>query len=321
MYMRWISVLFSVLLGSHVNSLFAQELVFDAFRQDTLYRSLIDRPDITLVYSQQGIIFSDWLIQSDESKVFAVYRFNSQAFSNHTPILLFDSNNIRLDSISIRNWPHDGLPQTFPLLSMAEGKIAYQPLSIYPDPEKFPEIKKPTKGFVKIDSHNFKLDDFELIPVEARLNQEFIQFNEKKEEFSIPALKVKTAALTSLVRFKDATIVLIDKESRRFYFYNPGSTQKLFQGVLPLTTEDRIINVELLDENKFLLVYRNGQDGFYHVTTFDMSELKIYPIYFSKYFIPRAKAINEDVYVELSGKFAESPNPESIILKLRNGLR
>ena len=58
-----------------------------------------------------------------------------------------------------------------------------------------------------------------------------------------------------------------------------------------------------------------------HVTSFDMSELKIYPIYFSKYFIPRAKAINEDVYVELSGKFAESPNLESIILKLGNRLR
>ncbi|GHB38998.1 hypothetical protein GCM10008106_20260 [Mongoliitalea lutea] len=114
---------------------------------------------------------------------------------------------------------------------------------------------------------------------------------------------------------------MIDKEKRRFYFYNPGSTQKIFQGVLPLTTEDRIINVELLDENKCLLIYRSGQDGFYHVTSFDMSELKIYPIYFSKYFIPRAKGIYKDVYVELSGKFADSPNPESIILKLRNGLR
>lgn len=318
--MRWISVFFSVLLGLQANGLFAQELVFDTFRQDTLYRSLIDRPDITLVYSQQGLIFSDWLINSDGTKVVAVYRSNSQAFSNHTPLMLFDSNNIRLDSISIRNWPEDGLPQTFPILSKSDGKIAYQPLSIYPDPKRFPEIKKPTKGYVKFEPRNFKLDNFELIPISARLNQEFIQFNEKKEEFSILALKVKIAALTSLVRFKDATIVLIDKENGRFYFFNPSSTQKLIQGKLPLTTEDSIINVELVDENKFLLIYRNGQDRFFHVTSYDMSSSTLSPIYFSKYFIPRAKAINKDVYVELSGKFAESPNLESIILKLRNGL-
>ncbi|EIM76673.1 hypothetical protein A3SI_09473 [Nitritalea halalkaliphila LW7] len=318
--MRWISVLFSMMLGFQVNSLFAQKLVFDAFRQDTLYRSLIDRPDISLVYSQQGIIFSDWLIQSDETKVFAVYRYNSQAFTSHTPLLLFDSNNIRLDSISIRNWPHDGLPQTFPILSMAEGKIAYQPLSIYADSERFPGINKPTKGFVKIDPRNFKLDDFEFSPIEARLNRDFIQFNEKKEEFSIPSLRVKSAALTSLLRFKDAITLMIDKENRRFYVYNPNSTQNLIQGVLPLSTEDKIVNVELLDENTFLLIYRSRQDGFYHVTSFDMSELKIYPIYSSKYFIPRAKAIHRDVYVELSGKFAESLYPESIILKLKDGL-
>jgi len=319
--MRLIRILLFILLCWHSNRLYGQDYIYDGLKQDLVYRSLIDRPNISLVYSQQGIVFSDWLINNDGLKVFAVYRLNKQAFSDYTPLLLLDNNNTRLDSIVIRNWPQDGIPWAFPILTKLDGKIAYQPLSIYPDEEKFPELKKGTKGFVKIETRELKLGGFELVPVAARLNKEFFEFNEKKQEFSIPALKVKIPTSISLVRFKDANTLVIDKENRRYYFFNPDNPQILSHGTIPLTVKDRIINVEMIGDNIFLLVYRNGQDGFYYVSSFDMSSLKISDIYFSKYLIPRAKSLNKDIYFELSGKFGNATNPESILLKLSNGLK
>lgn len=318
--MKLIKIACSVVLFLEICQVSAQDHEVDAFRQDPFYKSLIDRKEISMVYSQQGLILSDWVINFDGSKVFSLYRLNNHTFSKGTPILFLDANNLQVDSITVNNWPQDGYPWAFPVLSIFEGEIGYQPRSIYPDKLKFPDLKKMSNGFIKIGRKDSSLLTYELLSISKRFKNESITFNEKREEFFVKESKLKFPSRSSLIRFNNDKTLLVDKDVLDFYFFNSENEIKSVFGKISISKEDKLVNIDIVDENSFLLVFRKSNDNRNYISYFDINKREIKNLYHSKYFLPRAKSLGKDVFFELAGRFEDATFPESIILKLSSVL-
>lgn len=322
MFMNFVKLFcFTLLLFLHFKSS-GQIFEIDSIRKDSFYNSLLDRKELSIVYAHKGLILSDWLIDDHGNKILSVFRLNNQAYSKHTPILFLNQQNLQIDSISIKNWPQDGYPATFPVLSEDKSQILYQPQIIYPDNLRFPSLRKMQNGFIKITQHEANQYSFYLMDPSKRFNSDLISYDEKREEFVINMdfVKTKIFSKSSLIRFKNDHLLLVDKLNLKFYFNSFNDSKNIYTGKIPLTNDFNIVNIEIIDKDSFLMVYRNTYTKRYYISSVDFNDLIINNLYNSAFFIPRAKSIGTDVFFEISGKFEDAIFPESIILKLESVL-
>ncbi len=313
MFMKfWIKLTVIGILFLSLQPSFSQDLVINDRSIDAFIQDILKDKRLEFVYSRRGYLFSDFLMLAEDQKIVSVYRNNGKIISNGTPILFLDSKNLQLDSLFFNSWPPFGTPNTFNPLSELDGSLLFFPNSVYKSKSNFPDLKKPTRGFVQ--NFNFKERiQFKNLSSSNQLLLEYFKYDDKKRILNSKNLKKSFSYDSILYRYTNSKIAIFDGSQEVVYFLDRLNDFDILSYDL---SNNGLINFEIFDNESIVFCSRNKKTNKFEIRTLNVITGESEMIYESIYYIPRVKVFNHAIYFEIASKFSDSEYAESIIFEI-----